>query len=379
MLWKWAVSVVATAVMVGIYLLPSPIEPEPFVFEKTPPTLQGPLAVNRDLQEGRRIFAGQLKGPESFTADADGDLYTGTVDGRLWRIHEDRLYFITQMGRNVSGCGTPDYEPVCGRPHGVRLDREGYLIVADSYLGLYRVHPKTGEKTLLVSNEEGVDGIPFKFLNGLEISRNGTVFFTDSSGKWGRRHHRYEVIETNHLGRLLAYDPATRWVRAVLDGLYMANGIAFSPEEDYLLIAETSVARILRFWLKGPNAGKTEIFIDNMPGYPDNIRLTDRGTFLVGISTTRFPGFSRPFLDLIGPHPALKRFIAKVTPLEFFSVLLRKHGLALELSGAGEVRRSLHDPDGAVTWAVSDAFEHRGRLYLGNTDLPFLAVLDLHS
>lgn len=48
-----------------------------------------------------------------------------------------------------------DYEPQCGRPHGVRLDRHGQLIVADSYLGLYSVDPKTGEKTLLVANAEG--------------------------------------------------------------------------------------------------------------------------------------------------------------------------------------------------------------------------------
>lgn len=48
-----------------------------------------------------------------------------------------------------------DYEPVCGRPHGVRLDRRGQLIVADSYLGLHSVNPKTGEKTLLVANSQG--------------------------------------------------------------------------------------------------------------------------------------------------------------------------------------------------------------------------------
>lgn len=42
---------------------------------------------------------------------------------------------------------------------------------------------------------QGADGIPFGFLNGLEISKNGTVFFTDSSSKWGRRHVRYEVSE----------------------------------------------------------------------------------------------------------------------------------------------------------------------------------------
>lgn len=38
-----------------------------------PPPLEGPLAVNTRLQRGRRLFAGQLRGPESFTADEEGE------------------------------------------------------------------------------------------------------------------------------------------------------------------------------------------------------------------------------------------------------------------------------------------------------------------
>lgn len=38
-----------------------------------PPPLEGPLAVNTRLQKGRRLFAGQLRGPESFTADEEGE------------------------------------------------------------------------------------------------------------------------------------------------------------------------------------------------------------------------------------------------------------------------------------------------------------------
>lgn len=57
----------------------------------------------------------------------------------------------------VSAGSSTDYEPVCGRPHGIRLDRHGQLIVADSYFGLHSVDPKTGEKTLLLANSEGTE------------------------------------------------------------------------------------------------------------------------------------------------------------------------------------------------------------------------------
>ncbi|XP_072002737.1 adipocyte plasma membrane-associated protein-like isoform X1 [Engystomops pustulosus] len=373
-LLKWGFSAACLAAFMGIYLLPSPIDPEPLTFEK-PPSLVGPLAVNRKLHHGKRQFYGELKGPESFTSDHEGNLYTGTVDGKLWMIHGEQLKFITQMGKNISQCGTPEYEPVCGRPHGVRMDSYGYLIVADSYYGLYRVHPQTGEKHLLISNEEGVDGLPFRFLNGLELSSNGTIYFTDSSNKWGRQHHRYEVLETNHKGRLICYDPVRREAKTLLSDLYMANGLALSPGEEYILIAETSISRILRYWLAGSKAGMKEVFVDNLPGYPDNIRISTVGTYRVGMSTTRFPRFFPPFLDAIAPYPALKKSIVKITPLWAYSILLKKHGLFLELNEYGEIVDSFHDPDGSVTWAISDVYEHQGKLYLGNTDLPFLVVL----
>ncbi|XP_034434661.1 adipocyte plasma membrane-associated protein [Hippoglossus hippoglossus] len=367
------------SVAVGLYLLPSPIDPKPHVLKGPPPALEGPLAVNTRLQKGRRLFSGELHGPESFTADDGGNVYTGTVDGKLWRIGpDDSLTLITQMGQNLPECGSsPDYEPLCGRPHGVRLDRRGQLIVADSYLGLHSVDPQTGDKTLLLPNPQGADGVPFAFLNGLEISpQTGIIYFTDSSSRWGRRHVKLEVIELNSLGRLLAFDPQTGSVRVLLDSLYMPNGVVLSPDEHFLLLAETSIGRILRFWLKGPRAGTTEIVMDNMVGYPDNIRLSDHGTFLVGITTPRFRKLVPPFLDAIAPYPAVKRFLAKVIPLSWYSLLLPRYALVLELGLDGELVGSLHDPEGRLTWAISDVFQHRGRTYLGSTDLPFLPVLE---
>uniref|UniRef100_A0A3Q3MFJ7 Zgc:194209 n=2 Tax=Mastacembelus armatus TaxID=205130 RepID=A0A3Q3MFJ7_9TELE len=367
------------AVAAAVYLLPSPIDPRPHVLKGPPPALEGPLAVNTRLQKGRRLFTGKLHGPESFTADEDGNVYTGTVDGKLWRIGpDDGLTLITQMGQNLSECGSnTDHEPVCGRPHGVRLDRHSQLIVADSYFGLYSINPTTGDKTLLLANSQGAGGVPFAFLNGLEISsQTGIIYFTDSSSRWGRRHVKLEVIELNNLGRLLSYDPQTGSVSVLLDSLYMPNGVVLSPDERFLLLAETSIARILRYWLRGPKAGTKETVMDNMIGYPDNIRLSDHGTFLVGMTTPRFQKLLPPFLDIIAPYPAVKRFLAKVVPLSWYNLLLPHYALVLELGLDGELVGTLHDPEGRLTWAVSDVFQHRGRTYLGSTDLPFLPVLE---
>lgn len=66
----------------------------------------------------------------------------------------------------------------------------------------------------------------------------------------------------------------------------------------------------------------------------------------------------------------------QVIPLSWYKILLRSYALVLELGPDGQTVGSLHDPNGSLTTAISDVFQHRGRTYLGNTDLPFLPVLE---
>lgn len=63
---------------------------------------------------------------------------------------------------------------------------------------------------------------------------------------WFYGSKRFQVLELNSLGRLLSYHPQTGSVTVLLDSLYMPNGVALAPDESFLLLAETSVARVLR-------------------------------------------------------------------------------------------------------------------------------------
>lgn len=42
-------------------------------------------------------------------------------------------------------------------------------------------------------------------------------------------------------------------------------------------------------YISGPKAGEAETFIDNLPGFPDNIRLSTQGTFYVGLGILKDP------------------------------------------------------------------------------------------
>lgn len=47
----------------------------------------------------------------------------------------------------------------------------------------------------------------------------------------------------------------------------------------YLLIR----FRCLKYWLEGENKGKTEIFVEHLPGGPDNINLAPDGSFWIAL------------------------------------------------------------------------------------------------
>ena len=84
----------------------------------------------------------------------------------------------------------------------------------------------------------------------------------------------------------MKYNVATREVEVLLTGLAFANGVQLSPDESYVLVNETWKFRVMRYWLKGPKAGKADIFAEGLPGFIDNIRLDkETGTYWIGIFT----------------------------------------------------------------------------------------------
>ena len=119
---------------------------------------------------------------------------------------------------------------------------------------------------------------------------------------------------TNGTGRLMRYDVATKAVTVLLKGLSVANGLALSPKEDFLLVNDLSRFRIWRYYLAGPKAGTTEVFAD-LPGAPDNMKATAKGRYLVGLPAVDIPGSKVRLLPLIKSQPLLARFMLRLVTL----------------------------------------------------------------
>src|ERR1051325_755241 len=108
-------------------------------------------------------------------------------------------------------------------------------------------------------------------MNDLDVAADGTIYFTDGSSKFALANYKADILEHQGNGRLLAYDPKTKTTRTLMKDLCFANGVAVSPDQSFLLVVETGKYRIHRYWLNGPKQGQSEIFIKNLPGFPDGI------------------------------------------------------------------------------------------------------------
>jgi sugar lactone lactonase YvrE len=220
---------------------------------------------------------------------------------------------------------------------------------------LLSIDPR-GKMNVLAASAEGG---PFKFTDALDISNEGIIYFTDASSKYKQDEYLYDLLESRPYGRFMSYDPATGQVKVLMKDLYFANGVALSAQEDFVLVCETYRYRIVRYWLKGPKMGTHEIFVDNLPGFPDNISSNRRGTFWLALFTVR-----NQAVDRLHPSPFLKTQMFKLPKALWPKP--QPYGLVLALDEAGKITRSLHDPTGNHLKIITSAREYGGFLYLGS-------------
>lgn len=340
---KWLLAPFALlAVFLGILIaLPSPIKATAWEPPKAPAMI-GPYAPNQLLDQTERLGKGRIDGPEDVDVDTQGRIYGATADGKIVRVLKDgNVETVAETG---------------GRPLGLHWDAQGKLIICDAFKGLLALDVDSGElKTLLTE----VDGVPLVFSDDLEIARDGMIYFSDASIKYDQKHYMYDMLEARAWGRLIRYNPATGEATTLLKDLYFANGIALARDNSYVLINETYRYRITRYWLTGPKTGQHDIFIDNLPGFPDGVSSSGRGTFWVALATNR-----NLQADSMHPHPQLKNLVAKLP--EFLRPKPARYGLILELDENGNVLRSLQDADGNHYPFITSVQEHQGTLYLGS-------------
>jgi hypothetical protein len=186
-------------------------------------------------------------------------------------------------------------------------------------------------------------------------------------GEFGNPNYAYEFLENRPTGRLLTYDPETGTTEVRLDGLRFANGVAFGPDESFVLVNETLGYRTTRLWLKGPKAGTSDVFISNFPALPDNISFNGHGMYWIAFFMARDPS-----LDAIRGWPAFLKKVLLRLPSWLEPTPPPPYGLVAGVNLAGEIVSSLHDPTGHYG-ATTSAVEIDGYLYIGSVVMSAVA------
>jgi sugar lactone lactonase YvrE len=360
---------VLIAAAAGFVLL-WPTRIEPVVVTVGPnPGFTGVFAQNSALRNVRWLGEATGHGPEDVTVK-DNYAYTGVEDGRIVRVQ------ISPGATTPSQTGAPGAAPTSGietvvqtqgRPLGLQHDPFGNIVVADAKRGLIAITPKN--EIIVVAAR--FENRPLLFVDDLDIAKDGTIYFSDASQRFGIDEYSLDFTEGQATGRLFSFDPRSGTLQARLSGLAFANGVALGPDEEYVLVNETAAHRITRYWLKGPKAGQTDRFIENLPGYPDNLSFNGRDLFWVALAGPRIKALE----EQLG-NPFMRKIAFRLQSIGLLPQPAPElYGCVIAINLEGQVVATLQDPGGRTIHSITSVNEKDGMLYIGSLQTDRIATL----
>jgi sugar lactone lactonase YvrE len=352
---KIALAIAVPLLALTAYLLLWPVPVEPVAWNAPPDAGHtGVHAPNQLLADLQVIPLGGEEGPEHVVL-REGKLYVAVASGKILRLNPD-------------GSGLEVFADSGGRVLGFDFDAAGRLIAADAVKGLLAIAPD-GKVTLLTDK---VNGDPIRYADAVVVARSGKIYFSDAStrfgpAQWGGTFEAsiLDALELSATGRILEYDPATNATRIVAKGLAFANGVTLSADERLLYVVETAKYRVWQVPVTSdhldlaagtPASAEARIFLDNLPGYPDNLMRGLDGRIWLGFVKPR-----NPTVDRMANQPWLRKVTLRL-PRALWPIP-KPYGHVMAFDDSGHIDAVLQDPSGAYpdTTGITETEE---RLYV---------------
>lgn len=314
-----------------------------------------PFAMNARLRGAEAIALDQVEGPEDVILDREGRLYTGTRQGWILRF----------SGKNFENREL--FARIGGRPLGLAFDKDDNLIVCAAGMGLYGVKPDgTVFKLTDQTNRSWfklIDDSRLKLTDDLDIAPDGSIYFSEGSTRYDMLTWPVDGLEGRGSGRLVCYDPATHKTRTVVDNIRFCNGVCLTHDAQSILFCETFGLRLMRYWIDGPNKGRTEVALDHLPGSPDNINRASDGGYWLALVAMRTPVY-----DVAMRMPGFRIRMIKQLPMDEWLFPGINNGCIVKLDANLQPVESYWDPGGESHPTLTSMREDRGYLYLGGLE-----------
>ena len=176
-----------------------------------------------------------------------------------------------------------------------------------------------------------------------------------------------EIVVGHEAGKIYAYDLKTAKTSVILDKIAFANGIVYEKETNSVIFAELSRFKIWKYRLTD---SKKELLIENLFGFPDNLKLNDQGQLLVGIPSTR-----SAFTEKLLQNPLAKK-IAMYLPERVNYALNPKRAGGIKIdTKTGKIVEYLFGAPTKTSF-VTSIVEKNGKTYFASLRSPTILVLD---
>jgi sugar lactone lactonase YvrE len=289
-------------------------------------------------------------GPEDTLIDEDGNVLTGLEDGRILRVSAD-------------GTAISTLADTGGRPLGLEWLPDGKVLVCDTNRGLLTLDKDGRTSTLLAA----VDGRPMRFCNNAAVAPDGTIYFSDSSTRFGFEHWMADLLEHSATGSIYRLTPDGAVTQLATNRAF-PNGVALSADHQTLYWAETASYAVYKLDLTAPSA-EPELFA-YVPGLPDNISRGSDNLIWVTVASPR-----NTLLDLLLPKAPVLRKLVWSLP----DALQPKPADTIDIQAFDTAGTLIHDltgnhPDFRTPTGVR---ERDGKVWLGSIGTTTLATFAL--
>jgi hypothetical protein len=211
---------------------------------------------------------------------------------------------------------------------------------------------------------------PLIVCDNLEVSEDGRrIYFSEPFDYSGASVDDAldEAIALAPNGRLWRYDVETRTTRLIAEGFHFINGVLYDlhpgqPREESVLVTQTSLFRLTRFYLRGPKAGQDEVVLDGIIGLDDGMDRDASGRIWLALFSDR-----TALLTWVHEHAWIKPLLMRV-PARLLMALPQKTGvLVVSPDGRTPLYSALYAGDALAS--VASAVPSSAGVYLANEAL----------
>lgn len=187
-----------------------------------------------------------------------------------------------RMLRWIPEVGVGVFRAASNFANGNTRDREGRLVTCEH--GPRRVTRTEPDGTITVI-ADSYRGRPLNSPNDVVVKSDGTIWFTDPNYGIMSDYEGFKAEMEQDGCYVFRVDPARGTIDVAADDFVKPNGLAFSPDESHLYIADTGASHDpdgphhIRAFTVGSDGRLSggEVFAEVAPGLPDGFRLDTDG------------------------------------------------------------------------------------------------------